>query len=66
MEMNDFVRMLKELNEYLGYQFGYIQIYDDGTMTYMTGGMGNTHIAFFDNEDEFIEYHKNYGVDDVQ
>ncbi len=66
MKMSDFVRMLKELNEYLGYQLGYIKIFDDGTMTYKTGTKYDTHIMFFSNEDEFVEYHKNYRVDDVQ
>ncbi len=66
MGMNDFVRMLGDMNELLGYEYGYIKVFDDGTMTYMTGTKHDTHIMFFSNEDEFVEYHKNYGFDDAQ
>ena len=57
--MDEFVELLKKTLEMANKKnntpWGHINLFDDGTVTYETGGTNSILIAFYDSLQEFIE-----------
>ncbi len=54
MEVDHLIEMLKHLNTINKSFLGHLQIFDDGTMTYIDG---NEPVGFFDHYDDFVDYY---------